>query len=69
MDGLDVGIMRAVMRSIFGTDARCREVERREADEVLARVEQKMATLQVALRERPARNVDEALQQISREQQ
>lgn len=57
--------MRAVMKAIFGTDARCREVERNEADEMLASVEKKMALLDEALNERPARNLDEALRQVS----
>jgi len=54
------------MKAIFGTDTRCREVERRAADEMLARVEAKMALLDKALDERPARNLDEALRQVSK---
>ncbi len=54
------------MKAVFGTDTRCREVERRAADEMLTRVEQQMEQLDKALSERPARNLDEALRQVSK---
>ncbi len=58
-------IMGTVMKAIFGTDTRCREVERQASDEMLARVERKVARLDRALGERPPRNIDEALRQTS----
>ncbi|MBA3240925.1 MAG: hypothetical protein H0T60_06830 [Acidobacteria bacterium] len=62
----DMRTIRAVLKSIFGTDTRCREVERHAADEMLNRVERQMAQLDIAFEERPARNIDEALRQVSR---
>jgi len=61
----NVGIMGTVMKAIFGTDTRCREVERKASDELLARVERKVARLDKALGDRPSRNIDEALRQTS----
>ncbi len=60
-----VDILRTVMKAIFGTDAQCRAVERRESDEMLARVEGKVDRLDDELNGRQARNLDEALRQIS----
>ncbi len=65
MGEADMWIMSTVMKAIFGTDTRCREVERQAADEMLARVEHKVANLDKALGERPSRNIDEALRQTS----
>jgi len=65
MGGPDMGAMRAIMRAIFGTDTHCREAERRAADEMLARVEHKVAQFDKALGQRPPRNIDEALRQTS----
>ncbi len=62
----NMGAMRAVMKAIFGTDTKCREIERHAADEMLSRVERQMEKLDEALNERPARNLDEALRQVSR---
>lgn len=61
----DMRTIRAVFKSIFGTDTRCREVERHATDEMLNRVERQMERLDSAFEERPARNIDEALRQIS----
>jgi len=60
-----MNIMRVVMKTIFGTDAQCREAERQESDELLARVEDKVARLNDELNGRQARNLDEALRQTS----
>ncbi len=62
----NVGIMSLVMKAVFGTDTRVREVERKESDELLARVERKVARLDDTLNSRQARNIDEALRQTSR---
>jgi len=65
MGEADMNIMEQVMKAVFGTDARCREAERKEADELLARVERKVARLNDELNGRQARNIDEALRQTS----
>ncbi len=64
----DMRTVRAVMKAIFGTDTSCeRKAERNATDEMLSRVEEKMARLDKALDERPAHNLDEAIRQIVRE--
>lgn len=54
------------MKAIFGTDTRCREVERHAADEMLSRVEKKVELLELELGQRQASNLDEALRQVSK---
>jgi len=54
------------MKAIFGTDTRCREIERHAADEMLSRVEAKVDLLELELGQRQARNLDEALRQVSK---
>jgi len=54
------------MRAIFGTNTRCRETERHAADEMLARVEDKVEKLNKELNGRQARNLDEAIRQVSK---
>lgn len=67
MDALDMQTMRAVMKAIFGTDARCsRKEQRREADSMLDRVEEKVARLESELDNRRSVNLDEAVRQVSR---
>jgi len=61
----EMDIMGAVMKAIFGTDTRCRIVERKATDEMMASVERKVANLDKALGDRPSNNLDEALRQTS----
>jgi len=54
------------MKAIFGTDTRCREIERSAADDMLKIVENKVAKLDETLNNRQARNLDEAIRQVSK---
>ena len=65
MEKVDMSIMGAVLKVIFGTDTSCREIERVTSDELIARAERKVADLDKVLGERPSRNIDEALRQTS----
>jgi hypothetical protein len=62
----DMELVRAIMKAIFGTDAKCRhQTERAITDKMLAQVERKVERLDAALDGRPAKNMDEALQQLT----
>lgn len=63
---LNVWIVTAIMKAIFGTDARMeRAVEKDEANQILTEVEIKISALQSVL-DHPAKNLDEAMQQVAR---
>jgi len=61
----DVGIFGAVVKAIWGTDAKC-ERQRAEGDRMIADAEAKVADLQRVLDDRPPRNLDEAVYGLSR---
>lgn len=63
----DVELWRTVLRAWFGTDASC-EREREEGERLVAEAEAKVDTLQRVLDERPARNLDEAMYDLTRRQ-
>lgn len=59
-----VGIVEAVLKALWGTDTRCSN-ERVAGDRMIADAEAKVAGLQRVLDERPARNLDEAMYDMS----
>lgn len=62
----DMGIARDIMRAVFGTNTKCRlREERIKTDKMLAEAERKVERLDAALDSRPARNLDEAIEQVS----
>lgn len=54
------------MKCLWGTDAKCRQPdEHAEGERMLADAERKVDRLQAVLDERPPRNLDEALYEMS----
>ena len=59
-----MSLVEAVVKMIWGTDEKCLR-ERREGERMIAEAEAKVDRLQRVLDEGPARNLDEALYQMT----
>jgi hypothetical protein len=63
----DMRFMEAVMKLLWGTDTKCSSQHARaQGAEMVADAERKVDALQQVLNERPARDLDEALYQMTR---
>jgi hypothetical protein len=58
-------LLEAIMKAVWGTDEKCRQ-QRAEGDRMLARAEKRVSELNAVLHEKPPRNLDEAIYEMTR---